>query len=111
MTRNIGSRAKIARKYNENIFGQKKLDKILAKKPYAPGQHGQKFTRRASDFGIQLKEKQKLRAIYDLSERQFRRYYESARKVPAATGEKLLQLLESRLDNLILPAGFEIGRP
>jgi len=106
MTRTIGSRAKIARKYNENIFGQKKLDKILAKKPYAPGQHGQKFTRRASDFGIQLKEKQKLRAIYDLSERQFRRYYESARKVPAATGEKLLQLLESRLDNLIFRAGF-----
>ena len=111
MSRTTTSRAKIARKYNENIFGQKKLDKILAKKPYASGMHGQKFSRRASDFGVQLKEKQKLRAIYDLSERQFQRYYETARKVPAATGEKLLQILEARLDNLIYRAGFAPTRP
>lgn len=106
MSRTTTSRAKIVRKFGENIFGNPKFDKILAKKPYAPGSHGKKLSRRPSDFGQQLKEKQKLRAVYDVSERQFAIYYEKARKEKAATGEKLLQILESRLDNLVYRAGF-----
>ena len=106
MSRTITSRAKIVRNFNENIFGVKKFDKILAHKPYHSGVHGKKLRRRQSSFAEQLKEKQKLRAIYDVAERQFRRYYEVARKTQAATGEKLLQILESRLDNIVFRAGF-----
>ena len=73
--------------------------------------HGRKMMRRrSSDYAGQLKEKQKLRAIYDVSERQFRHYYDTARKTQAATGEKLLQILESRLDNIIYRAGFATTR-
>ena len=110
MSRTITSRSKIVRKFNENIFGQKKFDKILAKKPQPPGSHGKKMRRRTSDYGLQLKEKQKLKAIYDIGEAQFRIYYTSARKTQAATGEKLLQILESRLDNLIYRSGFASTR-
>jgi len=110
MSRTTRSRSKIVRKYNENIFGQKKFDKILAKKPQPPGAHGKKLRRRTSDYGLQLKEKQKLKAIYDVGEAQFRGYYTSARKTQAATGEKLLQILESRLDNLIYRSGFASTR-
>jgi small subunit ribosomal protein S4 len=106
MSRTTKSRAKIVRLFNENIFGQKKFDKILAKKPTPPGMHGKKMKRRLSGYGQQLKEKQKLRAIYDISEKQFRHYYDDARKTQAATGEKLLQILESRLDNIVFRAGF-----
>jgi len=106
MVRRTKSRAKIVRKFGENIFGNPKYDKVLARKPNPPGIHGRKRTRRPSDYGIQLKEKQKLKATYDVSERQFKRYYQMARKTQTATGEKLLQILESRLDNLIYRVGF-----
>jgi small subunit ribosomal protein S4 len=106
MSRTTRSRAKLVRKFKENIFGNPKFDKILAKKPYAPGAHGKKLSRRMSDYGHQLAEKQKLRTMYDLSEKQFRRLYDTARKTQAATGEKLLQLLESRLDTVVYRAGF-----
>lgn len=66
-----------------------------------PGMHGKKFTRTASDFGKQLREKQKTKRIYDLMEKQFRRYYEEAAKSPQNTGVRLLQLLETRLDNVV----------
>jgi len=106
MARSTSSRSKIVRKFNENIFGQKKFDVILARKPQPPGTHGKKMQRRSSDYGTQLKEKQKLKAVYGILERQFKRYYAKARKTQTATGEKLLQILESRLDNLIYRAGF-----
>ncbi|MCG2692067.1 30S ribosomal protein S4 [Microgenomates group bacterium] len=106
MSRTICSRSRIVRKFNENIFGQKKFDKILAKKPQPPGMHGKKLYRRLSDYAHQLKEKQKLKAIYDVGEAQFRGYFKTARKTQTATGEKLLRILESRLDNLIYRAGF-----
>lgn len=111
MARYTRSRAKLVRNFAENIFGLKKYDKILAKKPYHAGAHGKKLQRRPSDYGLQLKEKQKLRAIYDVGERQFIHYYTAARKTQTATGEKLLQLLESRLDNLVFRAGFAPSRP
>ncbi len=106
MSRKNYSKAKIVRKFEENIFGQPKFDKILAKKPHGPGQHGPKRKRKLSDYGQQLKEKQKLKATYGLREKQFKRYYQMARKTKKVTGEKLLQILESRLDNLIYRAGF-----
>ena len=106
MSRTTRARAKLVRKFKENIFGNPKFDRILAKKPYPPGAHGKKMRRRLSDYGQQLEEKQKLRAMYDLNEKQFRRLYTQARKTQAATGEKLLQLLESRLDSVVYRAGF-----
>ncbi len=111
MARYTKSRAKLVRAFNENIFGLPKYDKILAKKPYHPGAHGKKMQRRPSDYGQQLKEKQKLKAVYGIQERQFRHYFQTARKTQTATGEKLLQLLESRLDNLVYRAGFSRSRP
>ena len=106
MSRTTRARAKLVRKFKENIFGNPKFDRILAKKPYPPGAHGKKMRRRLSDFGQQLEEKQKLRFMYDLSEKQFHTLYLVARKTQAATGEKLLQLLESRLDTVVYRAGF-----
>jgi len=111
MARTTQPRGKLVRKYGENIFGNKKFDKILAKKPYPPGTHGKKLRRRQSDYGLQLNEKQKLKAVYDIGERQFKRYYQTARKTRTGTGEKLLQILESRLDNLTFRAGFAPTRP
>lgn len=106
MSRTTTARAKLVRKYKENIFGNPKFDRILAKKPYPAGAHGKKMRRRLSDYGQQLEEKQKLRLMYDLSEKQFRQLYTVARKTQAATGEKLLQLLESRLDTIVYRSGF-----
>lgn len=106
MSRTTQPKGKIVRYFGENIFNQPKLAKVLAKKPYGPGAHGQKLRRRRSDYAAQLKEKQKLKAIYDMAERPFRRYYQTARKTQTATGTKLLQILESRLDNVVFRAGF-----
>ena len=104
-------RGKLVRKFGENIFGSPKFDKLLAKKPHPPGFHGKKLKRRLSDYGSQLKEKQKLKTAYGVLERQLRRYYKVARKTQSAPGEKLLQILESRLDNLVYRAGFAATRP
>jgi len=75
-----------------------------------PGQHGAKRKRKSSDFGIRLVEKQKLKRIYGLSERQMKNYFTQARKVKGSTGEMILQLLESRLDNLVYRFGFSPSR-
>lgn len=106
MSRTTRARGKLVRKFKENIFGNPKFDRVLAKKPYPPGAHGKKMRRRLSDYGQQLEEKQKLRLMYDLTENQFKSLYAQARKTQAATGEKLLQLLESRLDSVVYRAGF-----
>ena len=111
MARSMTPKGKLVRKFGENIFGTKQMDKVLARKPHPAGTHGKKMHRRLSDYGIQLKEKQKLRSIYGVLEKQFRRYYNTARKEKAATGTKLLQILESRLDNLVFRAGFAKTRP
>lgn len=75
-----------------------------------PGQQGQRRLRRLSEFGVQLREKQKAKRLYGVLERQFRRYYEQAAKVREATGEALLQLLEARLDNVVYRLGFALSR-
>jgi len=82
----------------------------LAKRNYRPGQHGQN-PQRISEFGMQMREKQKAKVVYGLMERQFRRYYEIASKKVGATGDSLMQLLESRLDNTVYRMGFAQTRP
>ncbi len=80
------------------------------RRSYAPGQHGQARMRKASDYAIQLREKQKVRRMYGMLEGQFRRYFEIADRTKGVTGEILLQLLESRLDNVIYRLGFASSR-
>ena len=84
--------------------------KELAKKPYAPGLHGQKRAKKLSNYGIQLQEKQKVRFMYGLNEKQFRKTFEEAGKLKGVHGEKFLRLLESRLDNLVYRIGFASTR-
>jgi small subunit ribosomal protein S4 len=81
----------------------------VERRKYAPGQHGQK-QRKLEEFGIQLREKQKLKRIYRLMERQFRNYFDEAVRRKGVTGEILLQLLESRLDNIVYRLGFGLSR-
>lgn len=109
MARYKGPRAKLVRKFGENIFGNPKFDKILSKKPYGPGQHGA-GRKRVSDFGLQLKEKQKLKIMYGLLEKQFRNYFKKADQMRGITGENLIQLLERRLDNTVYRLGFATTR-
>ena len=109
MARNTGPKAKLVRKFGENIFGNPKFDKILSNKPYGPGQHGA-GRKRVSDYGLQLKEKQKLKIMYGLFERQFRNTFKRADKMRGVTGDNLIQLLERRLDNTIYRLGFAVSR-
>jgi len=83
----------------------------VEKRPYPPGQHGQGRMRKLSDYGVQLREKQKMRRIYGISERQFRLYVREAIRRPGVTGENLLQLLEMRLDNVVYRLGLAASRP
>ena len=110
MARYIGPKAKIARKFGENIFGNAKITKILERKNYAPGQHGQSRRRRPSNYGLQLKEKQKIKHMYGLLERQFRKFFQKADKMSGETRLNLLQLLERRLDNVVYRLGFSPTR-
>ena len=103
MARYTGPKSKIARKLGAPIFG---ADKVLSKKNYPPGQHGNNRRRKTSEYGIQLKEKQKAKYTYGVLERQFRNLFEKAQRTKGVTGEVLLQLLESRLDNVVYRLGI-----
>ena len=104
MARYRGPRTKIARKFGDPIFG---VDKSFEKKNYPPGQHGaNKRRRKTSEYGIQLKEKQKAKYTYGVLEKQFRNLFEKASRSKGVTGEVLLQLLECRLDNVIYRLGI-----
>jgi small subunit ribosomal protein S4 len=107
MARYIGPKSKIARKFGEPIFGP---DKVLSKKNYPPGMHGNARRRKTSEYGIQLKEKQKAKYTYGVLEKQFRIMYEKAQRTPGVTGVILLQLLESRLDNVVFRLGLSPTR-
>lgn len=111
MARYTGSKAKLCRRFGENIFDTPKYDKILDKRKYRPGDHGQSFRRKVSDYGLHLNEKQKLRFMYGLMEKQFRRTFDRADKMKGVTGENLLKLLERRLDNVVFRMGFAVTRP
>ncbi len=103
MARYIGPKTRIARKFGEPIFG---ADKVLSKKNYPPGQHGNSRKRKTSEYGIQLKEKQKAKYTYGVLEKQFSNLFDKANRTKGITGEVLLQLLESRLDNVVFRLGF-----
>ncbi|HBR86284.1 MAG TPA: 30S ribosomal protein S4 [Candidatus Marinimicrobia bacterium] len=104
-------KGKLVRKFGENIFGNPKYDRILNRKPYGPGQHGQARRRRPSNYGVQLREKQKIKVLYGILEKQFRNYFEKADKMAGETGTNLMQLLEKRLDNVVYRMGFASTRP
>lgn len=103
-------KGKLVRKFGENIFGNPKYDSLLNKKPYTPGQHGPTRRRRLSNYGVQLREKQKIKAMYGVLERQFRNYFHKAEKMTGETGINLLQLLECRLDNVVYRLGLASTR-
>jgi small subunit ribosomal protein S4 len=108
MARYIGPKCKLARREGTDLFlksARRSLDS-KCKLDTKPGQHGVKSGMRQSDFGNQLREKQKLRRMYGLLERQFRRYFVEAARRKGSTGENLLKLLESRLDNVVYRMGF-----
>jgi small subunit ribosomal protein S4 len=103
MARYIGPKSRIARKFGEPIFGP---DKHLERKNFPPGQHGMnKKRKKTSEYGVQLREKQKAKYTYGLLERQFRNTFEKASRSKGVTGEVLLQFLESRLDNTVYRLG------
>lgn len=103
MARYTGPKSKIARKFGEPIFGP---DKVLSKKNYPPGQHGNGRKKKTSEYGIQLREKQKAKYTYGVLEKQFRNLFEKASRSRGITGEVLLQSLESRLDNIVYRLGI-----
>ena len=115
MARVIDAKCRQCRREGEKLFlkGEKCFtDKCpVERRAYAPGQHGQKSGARLSDYGKQLREKQKVKRIYGLLERQFRNYYKKASTKKGNTGENLLQLLETRLDNVVYRMGFAVTRP
>tara|TARA_X000000950_G_scaffold219938_1_gene264882 strand:+ start:1434 stop:2051 length:618 start_codon:yes stop_codon:yes gene_type:complete len=111
MAKSTTAKGKLVRKFGENIFGNPKYDRLLNRKPYSPGQHGQTRRAKLSNYGIQLREKQKIKFMYGLLEKQFRLTFQKADKMKGETGTNMLQLLESRLDNVVHRLGFAISRP
>jgi small subunit ribosomal protein S4 len=107
MARYIGPTTRISRRFNQPIFG---ATKAFEKRQYPPGQHGPKLRRKLSEYAVGLNEKQKLRYTFGLLERQFRRMFEIAKRERGVTGERFLQLLETRLDSVIYSLGFAKSR-
>ena len=103
MARFIGPKTKVARKFGEAIYGP---DKVFEKKNYPPGQHGANRRKKTSEYGTQLKEKQKAKYTYGLLERQFSNLFKRAQRTKGVTGEVLLGFLESRLDNVVYRLGI-----
>jgi small subunit ribosomal protein S4 len=113
MARYTGPKSRLCRREGEHLFGTRcQSGKCsLDKAPGGPGQHGSRPRRKTSEYGIQLREKQKVRIRYGVLERQFRRYYHNAVRSRGVTGETLLVTLERRLDNLVYRLGFAPSRP
>ena len=103
MARYTGPKSKIARRFGEAIFG---ADKVLSKKNYPPGQHGNNRRKKTSEYGVMLAEKQKAKYTYGVLEKQFRNMFEKAARTSGITGEILLQNLECRLDNVVYRLGI-----
>lgn len=103
MARYTGPTTRLSRRFNQPLFG---ATKAFEKRPYPPGQHGPKLRRKVSEYAAGLNEKQKLRYVYGLLERQFRRTFEAAKRERGVTGERFLQLLETRLDSIVYLLGF-----
>ena len=112
MSRYIGPKARVSRRLGTNLWGTRGETIAMDRRPYPPGEHGR--TRRrttASEYLLQLQEKQKARFSYGLSERQFRNLYEEANRRPGVTGDNMLRYLELRLDNVVYRAGWAATRP
>ena len=109
MGRYTGPRSKISRRFGEPIFGP---DKVLDNRPNPPGQHGANKRRgkKMSEYGVQLREKQKAKAIYGMREKQFRLFFERAKAKPGVTGDIMLALCECRLDNIVYRLGLSPTR-
>jgi len=114
MARYLEAKCRLCRREGEKLYikGSKCYsDKCpIERRPYAPGMHGQNRRTKVSDYGLQLREKQKVKRIYGLQEKQFRSYFKSADSMPGVTGLNLLQLIESRLDNVIYRMGLASSR-
>ena len=108
MARYTGPKWRLSRREGIELFSRKR--NCLEKRDYAPGQHGARRVK-LSNYGIQLREKQKVKRIYGVLERQFRQYYLKAARAKGVTGKMLLQLLERRLDNVVFRLGFAVTRP
>jgi len=107
MARYTGPTTRLSRRFSQPLFG---ATKAYEKRTYPPGQHGPKLRRKLSEYGTGLVEKQKLRYIYGLLERQFRRTFAIAKRERGVTGERFLQLLETRLDSVVYLLGFAKSR-
>ena len=108
MGRYTGPRTKISRRFGEPIFGP---DKVLERRPNPPGQHGaNKRRKKMSEYGTQLREKQKVKAIYGMREKQFRLFFERAKAKQGVTGDIMLAMCECRLDNIAYRLGFSPTR-
>jgi len=107
MSRYTGPATKINRRFGMPIFAE---TKAMKKKPYIPGQHGPRLRRRVTDYSMGLNEKQKLRYMFGLSEKQFRLTFERAKRQRGVTGEIFMRLLELRLDNIVYQLGFARSR-
>ena len=103
MARYIGPKSRIARRFGEAIFG---ADKVLSKRNFPPGQHGNSRRRKSSEYGVMLAEKQKAKYTYGVLEKQFRYLFDKAARQTGITGELLLQALECRLDNVVYRLGI-----
>ncbi len=101
-----GPAVKISRREGVNLTETPKVQKYMERRPYPPGQHGQRRRRKISDYGVRLREKQKLRSYYHMSEKQFSNLFKEASRKEGATGAVFLQLLESRLDNVVYRLGI-----
>jgi len=110
MGRYRGPIVKICRREGVNLVESPKVQRYMERHPYPPGQHGQRRRRKISDYGVRLREKQKLRFYYNMSEKQFANLFDEASKKVGATGEVFLQLLESRLDNVVYRLGIAATR-
>src|SRR6056297_2636650 len=110
MGRYRGPVVKISRREGVNLVESPKVQKYLERHPYPPGQHGQRRRRKPSDYAVRLREKQKLRFYYNMGEKQFKNLFEEASRKTGATGQVFLQLLESRLDNVVYRMGIASTR-
>ncbi len=108
MSRYTGPTTRLSRRFGQPLFGS---NKAFEKKKYPPGVHGPRLRRKMSDYSIGLNEKQKLRFTYGLTEKQFRRTFDRAKRERGVTGDRFLQLLETRLDNVIYALGLARSRP
>lgn len=108
--RYTGAKARQCRREGINLFSSPKYQKILGRSPNVPGMHGGKRQGKMTEYAKQLREKQKAKRMFGLSEKQFRNYFEKADNSKAVTGEKLLELLETRLDNAVYRSGLALTR-